>query len=528
MTVLKRILKSANSQRGSTRLSFLLQIICRVGFSLFSLLWTPLLLNSMGKSLNGLFLNFQKWASLGNLGDLGMGGMVNIRTSRLLGQGKQEELKNLLAAARGIFLVMAILAAVVFYFVSPGLFKLLKFDANPQTGWLPMLSLVGSAAIALVVLNSYINNLNYGCGNIVWPVVPTFAILQLAVFGHWLLARQHAVLWVQYIPYVCGAMLIQAMGWLYMKKSHPSLGTLRPLQFGRRQFVDLSGSSFWVYLGSIGSGIWVTTDLFLITARFGAQTVPAYLYNQRLAELAAFIAISAGIASTPKITQWLASPETATHARGLQELTRLSRFQTFLSCCAALVYLNVNDWFMRIWLGKDYQCPWLWQAAFAIYLAVIGTGYAPGEMAPRCCDSGIRVTGITSLLSALLNLGLSLTAMELSPLIGMTNSIFGIAFATVIAQSSMLLLLGRFTARQLKISWWRLHGKNWLLALGTAAFGISMRICFPPHGVVNIFFLAMILLAAFLIIARVAGISLNDLRREKEIFKAMLGKWEKK
>ena len=64
----------------------------------------------MGKSLNGLFLNFQKWASLGSLGDLGMGGMVNIRTSRLLGQDKPEELKNFLAAARGIFLVMAILA----------------------------------------------------------------------------------------------------------------------------------------------------------------------------------------------------------------------------------------------------------------------------------------------------------------------------------------------------------------------------------------------------------------------------------
>jgi O-antigen/teichoic acid export membrane protein len=524
----KRLLQWLRSQRSSTRLSFLLQIFCRVGFSLFSLLWTPLLLSSMGASLNGLFLNFQKWASLGSLGDLGMGGMVNIRTSRLLGQDKQEELKNFVAAARGIFLVMAILAAAVFCVVSPGLFRLLKFDGDPQTGLLPMLSLVGGMAIALVVLNSYINNLNYGCGNTVWPVVPTFVILQLAVLGHWLLARQHAVLWVQYIPYVGGGAFIQVMGWLYVKKSHPFLGTILPLQFNRRQFIDLFGSSFWVYLGSIGSGIWITTDISLITARFGSQTIPAYLYNQRLAELAAFIAVSAGIASTPKITQWLSSPETAARARGLQELMRLGRFQTFLGCCATLVYLSVNDWFMRIWLGKDFQCPLSWQAAFAIYLAVMGTGYAPGEMASRCCDGGIRVAGITSLIAALLNFVLSFLAMELSPVIGMTNSILGIALATAIAQSSLLLFLGRFTAGQLKVSWWRLHGKNWLIALGTAVFGISMRSVIPPSGIMNIFLLVAIQLVAFLIIARVVGISLEDLRREIEIFRMMFGSSKKR
>jgi len=314
------------------------------------------------------------------------------------------------------------------------------------------------------------------------------------------------------------------MGWWYVKKSHPALGALRPFHFNRRQFLDLFGSSFWVYLGSVGSGIWVTTDLFLITARFGSQTVPAYLYNQRLAELAAFVATSAGIASTPKISQWLASPETAVRLRGLQELTRLGKFQTFLGCCAALVYLSVNDWFMRIWLGKDFQVPLLWQAAFATGLAVIGTSYATTEMVPRCCEGGIRIAGIASLLSALLNFGLSFVAMELSPVLGMSHSIFGIALATVIAQSSLVLYLGRFTARQLKISWWQLHIKNWLLALGTVVFGILVRVAIPPGGSLHFFLLVVIQLAAFAIIARVVGIRLEDLRREKEIFLTMFGK----
>jgi hypothetical protein len=190
--------------------------------------------------------------------------------------------------------------------------------------------------------------------------------------------------------------------------------------------------------------------------------------------------------------------------------------------------LSVNDWFMRIWLGKDFQCPLSWQAAFAIYLAVMGTGYAPGEMASRCCDGGIRVAGITSLIAALLNFVLSFLAMELSPVIGMTNSILGIALATAIAQSSLLLFLGRFTAGQLKVSWWRLHGKNWLIALGTAVFGISMRSVIPPSGIMNIFLLVAIQLVAFLIIARVVGISLEDLRREIEIFRMMFGSSKKR
>src|ERR1700733_97336 len=91
LTLMKRFFTWLRDQRGSTRLSFLLQIICRIGSSLFSFLWTPLLLSSMGANLNGLFLNFQKWATLGSLGDLGMGGMINIRAGRLIGQDKQNE-----------------------------------------------------------------------------------------------------------------------------------------------------------------------------------------------------------------------------------------------------------------------------------------------------------------------------------------------------------------------------------------------------------------------------------------------------
>jgi O-antigen/teichoic acid export membrane protein len=521
MDFLKRAVKWFRNQRSSTRLSFLLQICCRILLSLFAFIWTPLLLGSMGKSLNGLFLNFQKMASLGGLGDLGMGGVVNIRTSRLLGQGRENELRSFLNAARGVFFIMAVLAGVIFLVVSPLLFKALKFDLDPQAGFLPMLSIVGGVAVGFVVLNSFINNLNYGCANIAWPIVPSFFITQMAILGHWLLARHHAVLWTQYIPYVLAAVLLHGLGWVYLRTSHASLATIWPVTFGWRQFGDLFGSSFWIYLNLVATGIWITTDMFLITARFGSQMIPAYQYNYKLCELALFVVNSAGIASLPKITQWVVSSEATARERGIHELTRLNKFQTFLGCCAGLVYLSVNNSFMGFWLGNDYQVPILWQIAFAASVAVTGAGQMGGDLASRCCEKGIRVAGIASLAAALLNFGLSLLAIKLSPVLGMTTSIFGIALATVIAASALYLYFGWFSARQLRISWWQLTVKHWLLALGTVLFSVFIRLSVPQIGATNIALYIILHLIAFLIIARVVGIGLNDLRHEQRIFQAM-------
>lgn len=520
---MKRALQWLQTQRSSTRLSFLLQILCRIGFALFSLLWAPLLLISMGKSLNGLFLNFQSITTLGNLGDLGMGGVVNIRTSRLLGQRDEAALNNFLAGVRGIFLVVAALALVVFWIISPWLFRTLQFDKDPQTGFLPMLSLVGGVAIGLIVLNSYINSLNYGVANLVWPVVPTFIVGQLGILGHWLLARQHSVLWLQYSPYLLAAILSHVTGWWYLKHSHPSLATVIPLRFKSKQFADLAENSFWVYLDIVGTGIWVATDVFLITARFGPEIIPAYKYNFKLCELALFVLNSACVAAVPKIALWLASPERGTREHGIREILRLNKFQAFLGCSAAMVYLMINNGFMSLWMkGQGLEVPLLWQVPFAGVLAITGAGLLPNYVALRCGDHGIRVTGVVALLSALINFGLSFLAMALSPVIGMKFSIFGIALATVIAASFKFLYLGHFCARELGLSAWKLVIKNWILAVAVVFLAVAIRSIFPQTGASSISLLVLVQLLAFLAIALAVGLSWKDLQEEKRIFRVML------
>ena len=505
------------AQRSSPRLAFLLQIWCRVLTALCSLVWIPLLLGSMGKALNGLWLSFQSIASMGGLGDLGMGGLVNIQTSRMLGQGKEAELRKFLAAARGFFGIVALAAAGIFLAVSPSLLRWQKFEDFPQASPLAGLYLIGAVAIGLVILNSYITNLNYGCGNIVWPVLPGFILLQLGFLAHWLIARQGLPLWVQCTPYAGAALLTHTLNWWWIRLSHPPLGTLRPVTVDWRQFLSLAGKSFWVYLYCLGAGVTTTISGVLITARFGPDLLPTYRYNGKLCELATFVLASASLVSLPKITQWLASPEPATRQRALREAQRLNQFQTLLGCSAALVYLGLNDWFIGVWLGQSLQAPLSWQAAFAANLAITGAGQLGFDLAARCCDQGMRVGGITVALTSLLNLGLSLVAMKF-------GSVFSIALAGVISVSAAHLGLGWYSCRQITMSWWRLSLRNWLLALAVTALAVTMRILLPVHSAFAAAVNMVVFLATTLAVAFLIGIRMNDLREEFAILRGMFGK----
>ncbi len=510
-----RVTKWLLAQRSATRLTFITQITIRVLSSLCSLIWIPLLLRAMGSTLNGLFLSFQSVASMGGLGDLGMGGMVNIQTGRLLGQGKEPELQKFLAAARAFFGAVCMVAVGVYLLLWPHLAHWQGFDRVAQAQPLGGLCAVGAAAIMMLILNSYINNLNYGSGNTFWPVIPGFVLLQSCLCTHWLLARQGFPLWVQYCPYVAMAVMTHLLGWCWIRLSHPSLARLRPLTLEWRQLRILAGKSVWVYLYALSGSMYTLIGTLLITARFGAEALPGYRYNNRLCELAYFVINSASLASMPKITQWLAGSET--RGRAVREIDRLNKFQTLIGCAGALFYLVVNDWFIGVWIGKGYQIPLSWQAAFGANLAITSGGLAGFELAARCSEGGIRVGGIVVALTSLLNFGLSLIAVKLGYL-------GGIALALVITQSVMTLGLGWYSCRQIGISWWHLSFRNWLLSLAVVAIGAALHIFLPLHSALAIAGTAVVAVAVLSSLAWLIGLSPTDLRDEAKILRSIFGR----
>src|SRR5690242_11169524 len=93
--------------RTSARMAFVWRMIAMVLGSLFSLLWTKLLLDGMGKALWGLFQNFQDVTRLGGLGDFGITSALGLKVGTLIGRGDQSGLKAMLASARSLFLFLA-------------------------------------------------------------------------------------------------------------------------------------------------------------------------------------------------------------------------------------------------------------------------------------------------------------------------------------------------------------------------------------------------------------------------------------
>jgi O-antigen/teichoic acid export membrane protein len=322
---------------------------------------------------------------------------------------------------------------------------------------------------------------------------------------------------VQCTPYAVTALLTHALNWWWIRISHPALGTLRPVTIDWRQFLSLAGKSFWVYLYCVAASVSTTISTLLITARFGPETLVIFRYNSKLCELAWFVVSSACVASLPKITQWLASPDAGTRGRALREAERLNKFQTLLGCSAVLVYLAVNDWFIRRWLGQSFVAPLSWQAAFAATLALTSGGQTGFELASRCSDGGIRVGGIAVGVMALVNLGLSLVAMKM-------GSILGIALATVVTYSVLTLGLGWYACRHMKTSWWRLSLRNCLLALAVTMLAVTMRVLMPIHSTVTALLTGACCLAALLLTAFVLGIRIGDLRGEFAIMRGIFGK----
>jgi O-antigen/teichoic acid export membrane protein len=504
--------------RSSTRLAFLLQTATRIATAACALVWTRQLLAAMGVELNGLWIAFLAVATLGGLGDLGMGGAVGIRVGRLLGEADDTRLRDFLSNARSLFLMLAITMSGVFLLFSPWLPGWLGFQLVPGSGSLSLLFVVAALGVMVLIPNSYIGNVSYACANLTWPILPAFVLNQCAFGAQWLLARQGAPLWIQYTPHVTSGFALLLLTWWFVRLSHPSLAGLLPLRIRWGEWRELAGQSFWLYFWSLGSFVYTAADRILVRAGFGSAPVVIYHNNYKLCDLALFVIVAASFASMPKIGQWIASRDDGERERGIAKLVRLNRMQIVLSCAFALGYLALNDFFVRLWLSGlgDFRAPLSWQYAFALSLVITGSGDAAVQVSPRCSHRGLRVAGVAVGLTALLNLGLSILAMK-------AGYIWGIALATVVAQSVFSLWISRFACRELNLSWATWITRAWALPVLIVTCAFAVRLLVPLDVWWRLFLLAGIYLLLMCGAALGTGVTLAFLREELHILRSIFG-----
>lgn len=487
-------------QRTSVRLAFFLRV-ASMGFNaILSLLWTRALLGVLGASCYGIVLSFQGVTRLGGLGDFGLSGALAVRVGQAIGRGDYEGLKSFLPAARALLLLVAGGLSITFLLVSPWLPSLLGFQDQPGCGSIVLLFATGAPALFVFLASGYFNSLNLAHGTVTWPVIPAFVIGQLALVVMWLAAVAGMPLWIQNLAAVGVSGLGIWIGWWMLKVSHPWLANLLPLRADRQVWRDLASTSVWMYLYSVGSAIYASTDRILINAGFGAAIVPTYLINAKLCELAVQLVSSGAAVSLPKIIRWISSPDDNDRQRVIQELRRLGIFQTALGTGAALVYLVLNNAFVSVWLGKEFVAPPLWQFAFALNLAITAGTDAATQTAGMCGRDGLRMAGLNFGVTALINLGLSYLAMRL-------GSIAGIAFATVIAQAASGLFLAWITTRHLNIRFsdWAMRGCVLPALAVTVMFGIHQVLAPSGLGGIALGLAAALIIAA--VFSRAVGLS---------------------
>lgn len=423
-----------------------MQAATRVGSALASLLWTRALLHTMGSELWGEFVTFTGIAALGGLGDIGMGGAVYLSTSQYLARKDEEGVNRFLATARGSFLLAASAFLVIGLALSPILPVLFHFAQLSNTGSLPILFMMGAVTTAVAIIGSYFANLNYAVLNLTWAILPLFAISQASTGLHWLLAKLHYSLTIQYSPYVFGAVANLLVCWACVRISEPRIARLTPVRMDLAEARKLMSRSGWIYLISISTYIYFTTDRILINAVLGPNAVPAYQLNYKYCEVALMAILSASAAGMPKITQWLSSPESETRTRGISELQRLNRFVCFLGCAGAVTYLAVNDLFVIGWFGASYKVSLLLQSMFAANLAVTVGSSVALDAVVRIDEESIRFASVTALCTAFLNAAVSAISVLLF------HSSTGVAFATVLAQGVQTIFTSRYISRRLDLS----------------------------------------------------------------------------
>jgi hypothetical protein len=305
--------------------------------------------------------------------------------------------------------------------------------------------------------------------------------------------------------------------WTLLRMSFPRLAALLPLKCDLAQWRDLVQTSGLVTFAVLGGFIFVMTDRLLVNAGFGAGVVTPYYFNYKPVEMALSVVLAASYMVLGKLNIWVATGSPETLARAGAAVERLNLFQVLAGTACALAYLALDNTFIALWVGRDFQQPIFLQWAFALTLVVTTAGDAGIQAAYVFGRPGLRRACLAVAATGLLNLGLSFAAM-------CCGWLAGIAYATVIAQTGLSLYLGFYTCRQLKLSFGRWFRRSWLWPVLTVCLLAALQYEIGSTDRTGILVLLGAGALLLVLLAFVAGLTGELIREELKIVRGFLGR----
>ncbi len=342
------------------KIGVILSYISIIASSLVQLLYTPILISSLGQSEYGLYSLIASVIGYLTVLDLGFGNAIIVYTSKYRAKNEKDKEEKLLGMFKVVFSIIAVIATIIGIILFFNVDNLWGNTMSPEElgkAKIMMLILTFNLAITFKfnifqsILTAYEKFIFIKIMSIVNTLLKPMLMLPLLFLG------AKSVTLVVVITIV--NMVVLFSNYYFCKKKLHI--TLKFKGFDSAIFKTILAYSIYIFLSVITDKVNWSLDEFILGTKSGTVEVAIYAAAAVLNQL--FISLSVAVCGVflPKISAMIAN---GVDSNGLtNEFIRVGRVQFYIIflMCSGLVILGKN--FMNIWIGEEF--------AKSYYVAII-------------------------------------------------------------------------------------------------------------------------------------------------------------
>ena len=320
--------------------------------TVIQLLYTPLLIRSLGQSEYGLYSLVSSIIGYLTVLDLGFGNAIIVYTSKYRAEGKLLEEKKLHGMFRIVFIIIGIIAALL------GL--ILYCNVNSIFGKTMTIQEIEKTKIMMLILSfNLMITFSFSMYNSIISAYEKFIFQKIMVLINTAI-KPLLMIPLLFMGYKSITMcvvitlvniIILLSNYIYCKKELKV--STKFLGFDKLLFKTILGYSIWIFLGVIVDKINWSVDNFVLAAVSGTVAVSVYSLAATLNQL--FINLSTALSSVmlPKMSKMVA--KNASDEEITSEFIKVGRIQYLIIFLMASGLVLVGKDFFNIWAGKGYE-----------------------------------------------------------------------------------------------------------------------------------------------------------------------------
>ncbi len=330
----------------------ILSYIVIITNTLIQLLYTPLLIRSLGQSEYGLYSLVASIISYLTILDLGFGNAIIVYTSKYRAKGEKEKEKKLHGMFKIIFIIIGIASALLSF--------ILCLNANAIFGNTMNTIEIQKMKIMLIILSfnlfisfsfSIYSSIISAYEEFVYQKVVSLisSILKPLIMVPLLLIGFKSIALCIVITMVNVFVVLSNY---YFCKRKLSIST-RFVGFDKKIFRIILGYSIWIFLAVIVDKVNWSVDNFILGAVSGTIAISIYSIASTINQL--FISLSTAISGImlPKVSKMIA--QNASKEKLTREMIKVGRIQNYIIflMCSGLVLFGKD--FIIIWAGTGFE-----------------------------------------------------------------------------------------------------------------------------------------------------------------------------